>query len=470
MREEIYTVSEISEALRQNLETVFHSVNIIGEIANFKIHSSGHIYFTLRDERSVINAVLFRTQVRNIPFGPDSGMMVYARGRITHFPARGQTQLIVYYMEPAGEGELELQMKKLIEKLRGKGYLDDQRKRKIPAYPARIAVVTSESGAVIEDIRDTLARRWPLAEMIHFPSEVQGAEAWKSLVRAIEMANGREGIDLLILARGGGSIEDLWAFNSEPVAMAVALSEVPVITGIGHETDTTVSDLVADLRAATPTAAAELAVPSILEVAEDIDSLTARLEHAVARRSEESYRLVEYLLSNSVFPAVLFNIERSRFVLDDSMERMRQQWRWYARDMHEAAGDNLFRLENALSDKLALIGNTLSSRIEKLEIKGPAAKLPALNERLTKWLNFVKVNCAWKRGYLKKELEGMLRALASLNPAGILERGYAVCKNVDDSRIISGVDQVDIGDRLAVYFHDGNIGCEVKERNEKGDE
>jgi len=470
MREEIYTVSEISEALRQNLESVFHSVNIIGEIANFKIHSSGHVYFTLRDERSVINAVLFRTQVKNIPFGPDTGMMVYARGRITHFPARGQTQLIVYYMEPAGKGELELKMKKLIEKLQSEGYLDDQRKRKMPAYPLRIAVVTSESGAVIEDIRDTLARRWPLAEMIHFPSEVQGAEAWKALVSAIERVNRREGIDLLILARGGGSIEDLWAFNTEPVAMAVAGSEVPVITGIGHETDTTVSDLVADLRAATPTAAAELAVPSIREVAENIYSMTERLNQAVARRSGENYRLVEYLLSNSVFPAVLFNIERSRFVLDDAMDRIKQRWKWYSRDMNEAAADNLLLIENVLRDKLAEHRNNLSGRMEKLEIKGPAAELPALNERLTKWLNFVKVKCAWKRDYLNKELEGKLRALSSLNPAGILEKGYAVCTEKDSRRIISGIDQVDIGDRLAVHFHDGSIGCEVKERNRKGDE
>lgn len=470
MREEIYTVSEISEALRQNLETVFQSVNIVGEIANFKIHSSGHIYFTLRDEKSLINSVLFRNYVKNIPFGPDNGVMVYARGRITHFAGRGQTQLIVYYMEPAGRGALELQMKKLIEKLRGKGYLDRERKKDIPLYPARIGVITSESGSVIEDIRDTLKRRWPLAEMVHFPADVQGAGASKSIVRAVRRANGEDGMDLLILARGGGSIEDLWAFNTESVALAVAESEYPVITGIGHETDTTVSDLVADLRAATPTAAAELSVPSRTEVRENIVSMLSGLRKSVTQKSEDSMRLVEYLLNRTVFPSVEFKIERSRFVLDDTTERLKHWWKWYKRDMSESIEAGMLKSESSFKEKFRSYNDRLSSLSEKLAVEGPAAALPPLNERLTKWLNFVKVKCGWKHDYLEKELEGKLRALVNLNPAGIMRRGYAICTDRENGEIISGVDQVIVGDSLAVNFHNGSVGCEVTERNEKGNE
>ncbi|MBD3178917.1 MAG: exodeoxyribonuclease VII large subunit [Candidatus Latescibacteria bacterium] len=470
MREEIYTVSEIAEALRQNLEATFHSVNIMGEIANFKIHNSGHIYFTLRDERSMINAVIFRNYIKNIPFGPDSGMMVYARGRITHYGARGQTQLLVYYMEPAGRGELELQMKKLVEKLRSGGYLRDERKRGIPSYPSDIAVVTSISGSVIEDIRDTLARRWPLARMTHFPADVQGSGASESLVRAIGKVNSTDGIDLLILARGGGSIEDLWAFNTEPVAMAVAESRYPVITGIGHETDTTVCDLVADTRAATPTAAAELAVPDRDEVEESLVSLNQRLDRAVAQRSEQSYRLIEYLLNNNVFPAVLFKLERSRFILDDSMERLHQHIRWYLREAGERTDRNLLILTGSLKERLSESRDMISSKTEILESRGPSSRISALNERLTKWLNFVKVRSVWKQEYLEKELEGKLRALADLNPSGVLRRGYAICTDMEGSGVISDVENIDIGDRVAVHFHDGNIGCEVKERKIKGDE
>jgi exodeoxyribonuclease VII large subunit len=261
--EDIYTVTEISEAITQSLESDFPAVRVIGEIANFKAHTSGHLYFSLRDKSNLLRAVVFRRYVEALPFGPDNGMLVIATGRISHYGGGGQTQIVAYRLTPAGRGGMELEFRSLLKKLMREGLTASERKRGIPPYPARFVVITSETGAVIRDILDTLKRRWPVAEILHIGVAVQGPRAVPTIVKAFERANRLEEIDAVILARGGGSIEDLWAFNSEEVARAVAGSVHPVICGIGHEIDTTIADYVADVRAATPTAAAELAAPSM---------------------------------------------------------------------------------------------------------------------------------------------------------------------------------------------------------------
>ncbi|MCD6380202.1 exodeoxyribonuclease VII large subunit [bacterium] len=462
VQEEIYTVSEITEALRQNLESEFPSVNIIGEIANFKAHSSGHFYFTLRDERSLIRAVLFRNYVKNLPFGPDNGMLVYARGRITHFSTQGMTELITYYMEPAGRGELELKMKKLLEKLDGEGLLDPNKKRTIPKYPERIAVITSSTGSVIRDITNTLDRRWPVAELVHIHADVQGPGAVKSISEAFGKLNDLDNIDLVILARGGGSTEDLWTFNTEAVARSVVNSKYPVITGIGHETDTTVADYVADLRAATPTAAAELSAPSLQDVINKIDTKTKQLRETCLQEANTRIQLVEYLLNNSVFPSVIYKIERSGLMIDDKIERLAQSWQLQKREKIDEISRLIQVSEKLIHKKNRDRLKMLSYLAESLLSLNPKIFVKSSLENLKRLLYLIKSNTERGINYSIKELDGKLRALSTLNPGNVLKRGYAICTKWDNTEIVKNVTAVNVGENLLVHFYRGNIECEVK--------
>ena len=462
IQEEIYTVSEINEALRQNLESEFPSVNIIGEIANFKAHSSGHFYFTLRDERSLIRAVLFRNYVKNLSFGPDDGMMVYAQGRITHFSPQGMTELITYYMEPAGRGELELKMRRLLEKFEREGLLDPEKKRPIPEYPERIAIITSATGSVIKDITDTLGRRWPVAELIHIHTDVQGSGAVKSVSEAFDKLNDMENIDLVILARGGGSIEDLWTFNTEAVAISVANSKYPVITGIGHETDTTVADYVSDLRAATPTAAAELSVPSIQDVANSIDTRMEQLRKGCLRESRRRIQLVEYLLSSNVFPAVIYKLERSGLMLDDKIERLAQWWPWHRREKTDDISKGIQSIERSIDNKNGYLRKRLGGLAEALFARNPKVFVKTSLETLKNYLYLIRANTERGLNYSIKELDGKIRALNTLNPGNVLKRGYAICTKSNSNEIIKSVTAVNEGESVLVNLYRGGIECEVK--------
>jgi exodeoxyribonuclease VII large subunit len=323
---DLYTVTEISEAVRQHLESEFPRVSVIGEIANLKIHTSGHVYFTLRDSANMIHAVLFRRYAERLRCNPENGMLVISPGRISHFGGSGQTQIIATDVIPAGRGRMELEFRRLLQRLMDEGLTAPERKRPIAPYPYKIGIITSSTGAVISDIMDTIARRWPVAEVIHVPAEVQGPGAAASIVRAFETVDAIEDVDTVILARGGGSVEDLWAFNIEEVARAVAASVHPVITGIGHEIDTTVADHVADVRAATPTAAAELATPLIEEVHRVIAEMVRRIRNRVGVSLEGNARLVEYLVRSAAFPAIANRMERAELELDNSLEGLSVWW------------------------------------------------------------------------------------------------------------------------------------------------
>ncbi|MCH5212846.1 MAG: exodeoxyribonuclease VII large subunit [Oscillospiraceae bacterium] len=288
----IGTVSRVNNYIKRLLDSKSVLVNlwVKGEISNYKRHSSGHIYLTLKDETSVLKAVMFRGAAAGLAFSPSDGMKVIARGRVSVYEAGGAYQLYIEEMIPDGVGTLYLEFERLKKQLASEGLFDEQVKKPIPRYPNRIGVVTAPTGAAVRDIINVATRRFPLAEIIIYPALVQGVGAKESVVKAIEYFNRTNSVDTLIVGRGGGSIEDLWAFNEECVARAIFASNIPVISAVGHETDFTIADYVADLRAPTPSAAAEVSVPSSIELSRLISIYDARI-HGAAETKIENLRL-----------------------------------------------------------------------------------------------------------------------------------------------------------------------------------
>ena len=289
----LLSVSDLTAMVREVLESGFADVGVSGEISNLSEPKSGHVYFDLKDGGAKIRAVMWRTQARRVPFELHDGLAVHAWGGIDVYPPHGAYQLIVRKVEPEGIGPLELAFRQLCDRLRLEGLFDPDRKRPLPRFPGRIVVVTSPTGAAIRDILNITGRRWPAAEVLIAPAKVQGNGAGEEVAAAIALANRVKGADLLIVARGGGSLEDLWAFNTEEVARAIAASALPVISGVGHETDLTVADLVADARAPTPSGAAELAVPDYREILGRLDGHAQRLARALSLRALDARNRVD---------------------------------------------------------------------------------------------------------------------------------------------------------------------------------
>ena len=461
---DLYTVTEISEAVRQHLESEFPRVNVIGEIANLKIHSSGHIYFTLRDSANTIHAVLFRRSAERIACSPESGLLVIASGRISHFGGSGQTQLITADLIPAGRGSLELEFRRLLQRLRDEGLTSPERKRKLPLYPSKIAVITSPTGAVLHDVVDTLRRRWPVAEIVHIPTDVQGSSAAQAIVRAFEITNGAGDIDTVILARGGGSIEDLWPFNREEVARAVAGSAHPVITGIGHEIDTTVADYVADVRAATPTAAAELAAPSIDEVARSLSEVLQRVSLLAASSLENMFHLVEFLVRSAAFPAIAHRVERAELGVEDSLERLSSHWG----ERHDALEGDLDRclggVRDRVGDSLEGARVTLDSLSLRLLRSNPAEEIRASGLTIDHLARVARIALSGAVALRRKDIAGRTRALEALDPRGVLRRGFTVCTTRNDARIIPRIGALGARTEMTVHFYDGAARCEVRNK------
>ncbi len=282
----IYSVSEVTREIRSSIEERFPELWVEGEISNFKPAGSGHYYFSLKDENAQIKAVMFRGANRLLRFQIENGLRVLGHGRVSVYEPRGEYQIILEFLEPKGVGDLQLAFEQLKKKLEAEGLFEASRKKPLPLYPRRIAIVTSPTGAVIRDMIHVLTRRFPCAEIVLFPVAVQGAGAAADIANAIAEMNRREGLDILIVGRGGGSIEDLWAFNEEVVARAIAASKIPVISAVGHETDFTIADFVADVRAPTPSAAAEIAVPVLEDLRESLHQSRRRLWQGLEQRIE----------------------------------------------------------------------------------------------------------------------------------------------------------------------------------------
>ena len=297
----VVSVSDITRQIKQSLEQRFGRVWVQGEVSNFKRHTSGHLYFTLKDEGAQISATMWRSRAANLLFVPEDGMKVIARGGITVYPPRGNYQIDVEQLTPVGIGELQIAFERLKRKLAAEGLFDESRKRPLPKFPERIGVITSETGAALQDIRTVLARRFSAVELILIPVRVQGAGASDEISGALREMNRYGKVDVIIVGRGGGSLEDLWAFNEEIVARAIAASRIPVVSAVGHEIDFTIADFVADLRAPTPSAAAEMVVPDRAELLELLRNYEYTMRQEALQLIDTHRERVRSLLSSYAF-------------------------------------------------------------------------------------------------------------------------------------------------------------------------
>ena len=324
MKGHIFTVSEVNGYLKALMEAdrTLALIYIRGEISNYKCHSSGHHYMTLKDEGGAIRAVMFRSDASKLKFRPESGMKVIAKGRITVYPRDGQYQLYIADMIPDGVGALYVAFEQLKKKLMAEGLFAQERKKPLPEYPEKIALVTSPTGAAVRDMLRILKARWPLARIAVYPVLVQGADAPADIAAALDTLNTCHACDLIITGRGGGSLEDLWAFNDELVARAIARSEIPVISAVGHEPDVTISDFVADLRAATPSNAAELAVPDQLHLRQTLHDASARMTHAMQAQLAIRREHITRLAARPVMQSPLGYFAERRIALDRLSERL----------------------------------------------------------------------------------------------------------------------------------------------------
>ena len=412
------TVTQLNKYIKNLLETDINlsQVSIKGEISNFKLHSSGHCYMTIKDEGSSIRAVMFKTYVSGLKFSPENGMKIIATGKISLYERDGQYQLYVFSMQPDGLGDLHVEYEKLKAKLLSEGLFDQEHKKPVPKTPSAIGVITSPTGAAIRDIINVATRRFPLAEIVVCPVLVQGENSAKQIANAIEFMNREKLADVLIVGRGGGSIEDLWSFNEEIVAYAIYNSEIPVISAVGHETDFTISDFVADLRAPTPSAAAELAVPSALEIKANILTYQNRMLTITKQMID---------LKRSVVAG---------FSLKSPIDYINQ---------------NRLRIDNTMQKITNIVNGSLVFNKNKTDVY--AQKLITLAESV-----FTEKSKAFSVNVAK---------LDALSPLKVMTRGYSVAQG--PKGIIKSVENASKGDEITIKLADGTLDCTVDNINKE---
>ena len=437
----IYSVSELNETARGILEESFEDVWIQGEISNFRAHSSGHHYFSLKDSRCQIAAVMFRGRNRGLRFRPEDGLMVLIRGRVTVYEPRGTYQVIVEGMEPRGVGALQLAFEQLKARLNAEGLFDPARKRPLPILPRRIGLITSPSGAAVRDLLQVLRRRYANLHITIFPTAVQGKTAAPEIAAALVEMNRMGFHDVLILARGGGSLEDLWPFNEEVVARAIAASRIPVISAVGHEIDFTIADFVADLRAPTPSAAAEMVIQTKAALEERISFLTAGLRNSVRLLFSQLRTRVEILSRSRSFRLVENRLGVAQQRVDDAVQRLRYSWR----DRRHRLRERLQNSRAGLSAGLRMAEWERSKRRWESARGAVQLQIQAMVSRLR----------SAHREYLGR--------LESLSPLAVLRRGYAICRDSRTGMILRNAADTEPGKSLAIRLHQGGLDCQVKE-------
>lgn len=438
----VFTVSSLTALLRSHIETAFTDIWIEGEVSNLRVPSSGHAYFTLKDANSQVRAVLFRSVGRFLRFNLKDGMCLICRGRVTVYEPKGDYQLVVDYAEPKGVGALQLAFEQLKERLAAEGLFAAARKRPLPVFPCRIGIVTSSSGAAIRDIIQVVHKRYPVVEMLLSPVGVQGDGAGEEIARAIAELNALGDLDVLIVGRGGGSLEDLWPFNEEVVARAIAASRIPVVSAVGHEIDYTIADIVADVRAPTPSAAAELVVPDRHDLAKRVRALAERAVPAMRGKIRDCTAKVEAERRALLDPAAL--VQRAMQRRDDLEIRMRLAVTARLRECRT--------LVQALRHDVLM-----RSPIHR--IKQGLATLPQLRKRLEQ-----RVRLVLTLG--RRSLEMAVGALEALSPLAILERGYSITRHWPDMTLLKRATEVAPGEAVHVRLSSGELICEVRRTGE----
>jgi len=436
----VVTVSQLTALVRELLEDNFEHLWVEGEVSNLAQPTSGHVYFTLKDAGATVRCVMFKSSARATKFRLADGMKILLRARMTVYDQRGEYQLVVEYVEPLGLGALQLAFQQMRERLAKEGLFAAELKKPLPALPATVGIVTSPTGAAIHDILNVIGRRHASLRILIAPVRVQGEGAAGEIARAIADLNGYPGTDVIIVARGGGSMEDLWSFNEEIVARAIAASRLPVISAVGHEVDVTIADLVADLRAPTPSAAAELVVSSKSQLAADCDALERRLQLAMQRRLATVAAKLEILTLSLKDPAA--TVERFMQRLDDLQGR---------------AEASLAELMRSGWQRVEAAEYALQLCSPERAIGAAAAKTDNLSLRIH----------ATMRAQIEQAHASLAAAagrLEALSPLAVLQRGYAVVFKTSGATVKS-VRQLGAGENIAVRFADGIAGCEVRQIN-----
>ncbi|GIX47597.1 MAG: exodeoxyribonuclease 7 large subunit [Candidatus Tectimicrobiota bacterium] len=437
---QIFTVTQVTREIKDLLEEAFALIWVEGEISNFRIVHSGHAYFTLKDAHSQLRVVMFRSALRQLPFVPEAGMHVVVRGRLSVYEPRGEYQLLAELLEPRGIGALQLAYEQLKERLLQEGLFDEARKRPIPLVPQRIGIVTSPTGAAIRDIIHIVHRRRSHVHLYLFPVRVQGKEAAQEIAAGIAALNAfRPKLDVLIVGRGGGSLEDLWAFNEEVVARAIAASEIPVISAVGHEIDYTIADFVADLRAPTPSAAAELVVKSEEELRQQLAALLARMHTVVTHTVQRGRAALERLLASRPLREPQRMIYARQQQVDDLLLQLEKAWQ-------NSFQERLKRLRQATK--------TLSRLNPRVRWQRQRAHLQTLQHRLETAMRG-RLTLRWET------LSGLTSTLNSLSPLAVLGRGYSICRDATTHGVIASTTAALPGQRVEVLLQDGELLCTV---------
>jgi exodeoxyribonuclease VII large subunit len=440
-QQNVLSIKDLNRYIRMKLDSdsLLSDVWIRGEISNFTHHSSGHMYFTLKDESSRIKAIMFGSYNQKLPFIPKEGARVLARGNVTVYERDGQYQFYATHMQPDGIGSLYLAYEQLKQKLESEGLFASVHKQTIPAYPRSIGVITSPTGAAVRDIIITLQRRFPQANIALYPVLVQGKDAASSVVKAIGVMNRLAEVDVIIVGRGGGSLEELWAFNEEIVARAIYHSEIPIISAVGHETDFTIADFVADLRAATPTAAAELAVPNMADVKASLQQIERQLRQSLRQRVSY-YRERLGALQRS---PVLVHPRRTLLQHTERLDKLQQQLTRSVRSGVKLSKEQKSRVHQSLlrfnpKDQVA----TVKKQREKSEHQLQMAMQSIL-----------KVN--------KNQLGTAIKQLDALSPLKVMSRGYSLVYDEQEQHLIKSISEVQLGDLVKIRVNDGQFEAQV---------
>ncbi len=434
----IYTVSTLSEEIKNLLEAHFDFVWVEGEISNFRSPLSGHFYMVLKDEKAQIRAVMFRPQTRYLKFMPQDGMKVIVRGRVAIYEPRGEYQVILDYMEPLGVGALALAFEQLKKKLAAQGIFDESIKKPLPFLPQRVAVITSPTGAAIRDFLKIIRRRFANLEITVVPVKVQGEGAAAEMVEALDLVNRELDVDVIVLTRGGGSIEDLWAFNQEELALAIRASRIPVVSAVGHEIDITISDLAADLRAPTPSGAAELLVVEKETLKQQIMQLQLRLQSGLKTELASLQEKLRFLSRG----------------LRDPRKRLADSWL--------RLDDLESRLSRMMSFMMMDRKRSLSAGERALILHSPLKIIAGLKQKTEFQSRSMAMMVARKLRDCRMDISMLQEKLKDMSPLSVLGRGYSITRKLPEKRVLRSSSQVNRGDKVSVKLAEGELECLVE--------
>lgn len=437
----IFTVSKLTRQIKILLEEAYPFVWITGEISNYALPASGHSYFTLKDDTAVINSVMFKSQKRQLKFNLENGLKVFGLARVSLYEPRGSYQLIFEHLEPDGTGSLQLAFEQLKDKLRAKGYFDEKHKKSIPFLSSAVSVITSPTGAAVKDIINIVKRRYPNCCLNIYPVKVQGDDSIDQICQAIELANIRNDSDLIILARGGGSIEDLASFNSEEVAESIFYSQIPIITGIGHETDYTIADFVADMRAPTPSAAAELSWPD-----------KTKLLNTIRKYERDCTRLLSSKIVNSKDHLISLS---SRL---KSPETVIYDYRFRLEDFEK-------RMSSIIQHNFSYKKDKLSWLCQDLFKQKPVRLISQLRQKLKMYETQLNIQIKYIFDQAKFDHSGLCDKLETLSPKAVLKRGYSISRFYLGKELITNADAVNKEDLVEIMLDKGRLVTRVEKKN-----